>query len=644
MSKFLRAGIGVAALASVLAFTACGANTTSTANSSVTGVVNYALPVADSSPAAEPTAPAPVAGVTAIVDSYKADKAAGTPGVAVLTGFSTLYKPGANLNNGSILNASVMAYNNQYVVDLTRNRTTAQEVKAYLDDRRDQSYTVIEGLGPLASYYRSGAQATTTIPSWDTSTYNTEYDDSSASGDAGGVLTSPLGKVAALINNLRSFSTTPAKKAYLFARPFREDATGAVKDAGSATTMNGFTSSDGGATKSSWTRSFENYNSSVVVPPSLLPIRSTNPLTDYGFPSGHTNAAYLASLALAYAVPERYQEMLTRASELGENRIMAGMHSPLDVMGGRMMATAWAAAILYNNDMSNTSAPAISKADAYAQAHSYFLAQTGADANSLYAFAHSQNDVDDPWADWAADKREYKRRMSFGFPQIASTTATANVPKGAEALLETRQPYLSANQRRWALYTTAISSGYPLLDDAEGWGRLNLFDATQGGYNALDRWRNDIGGAGKLFKQGTGALRLSGANSYSGGTQIDGGSLYADSVLALGRGDVVINGGALYVDAPGVLVIPGGFNLVSGSLNLTLGANGSGSLAVSGMAGYAGALNVTIGSGFTPTSGSTVDLITHGNYTGAFSKVTVTGTTLAYSVAYDSKGVHLKFN
>ena len=42
--------------------------------------------------------------------------------------------------------------------------------------------------------------------------------------------------------------------------------------------------------------------------------------------------------------------MLTRASELGNDRIKAGMHSPLDVMGGRTMATAIAAAALYNPD------------------------------------------------------------------------------------------------------------------------------------------------------------------------------------------------------------------------------------------------------------------------------------------------------
>lgn len=54
---------------------------------------------------------------------------------------------------------------------------------------------------------------------------------------------------------------------------------------------------------------------------------------DGGFLSGRTNAATISALGLAYAVPERYQELLTSASELGNNRIVVGMHSPFDVMG-----------------------------------------------------------------------------------------------------------------------------------------------------------------------------------------------------------------------------------------------------------------------------------------------------------------------
>ncbi len=37
--------------------------------------------------------------------------------------------------------------------------------------------------------------------------------------------------------------------------------------------------------------------------------------------------------------------------------------------------------------------------------------------------------------------------MTFGFTQIAATDISPVVPKGAEVLLETRFPYLSADQR-----------------------------------------------------------------------------------------------------------------------------------------------------------------------------------------------------
>lgn len=59
----------------------------------------------------------------------------------------------------------------------------------------------------------------------------------------------------------------------------------------------------------------------------------------------------LVCLITCYVMSSNYRELLARASELGHNRIVAGMHSPFDVMGGRVMATALAAAIL--NDPAN---------------------------------------------------------------------------------------------------------------------------------------------------------------------------------------------------------------------------------------------------------------------------------------------------
>ncbi len=62
------------------------------------------------------------------------------------------------------------------------------------------------------------------------------------------------------------------------------------------------------------------------------------------FPAA-TREAWRDGLTMAYLVPERFQEMVTRAVELGDSRIIAGMHSPLDVMSGRMLGTA---AVVYN--------------------------------------------------------------------------------------------------------------------------------------------------------------------------------------------------------------------------------------------------------------------------------------------------------
>jgi autotransporter-associated beta strand protein len=129
------------------------------------------------------------------------------------------------------------------------------------------------------------------------------------------------------------------------------------------------------------------------------------------------------------------------------------------------------------------------------------------------------------------------------------------VPQGAEVLLETRQPYLTADQRREVLRTTALPSGHPLIDGPELWGRLNLFaaadgygafdadvtvvmDGSAGGFSAADSWKNDISGPGSLVKQGSGTLTLTGENSYRGGTVITGGTLAASSAGALGSGPV----------------------------------------------------------------------------------------------------------
>jgi len=551
-------------------------------------------------------------------------------GVRVLSGFLDIWKPSTLLvdagvtaeangafpaikpsawtgipgdaTDGMVLNASVHARNIQYVVDATARRTAAQELLAYQDDRRGKAYSVTDGLGPLADAWRTAAQQKTSIAGIPADATTVLYNDTGNNAGVGGSANASFGTVVDFIGGIGdNGSTEPAKRFYKYARPWR-------------------------------------WSTSVQIVPALVPAKSTAPATDGGFTSGHTAEGVRDAIAMAYVVPERFQEMLARGLEMGESRILAGMHSPLDVISGRVHGQAVAAASIA------TGANAPRKAAAVAQARSTLMAAVGAKTpEEFLRLAHSQAVGADRFADAATNRAEYLRRMTFGFAQTGDTTRPAVVPKGAEVLLETRFPYLDAAQRRVVLKTTAIASGYPVLDDAEGWGRLNLFaagdgygqfngdvsvamDAAQGGFHAMDTWRNPIAGAGKLTKRGSGTLALGGANRYTGGTEVAAGAVQADSTAALGQGDVYLSGGTLINNAPAELAIGGAFTLGSGStLELRLGTSGAGQLQAGGPVTLAGALRIAFRTGFTPAIGSIITLVRGAPVRGTFGSITVNG-------------------
>lgn len=620
------------ALSVALALSACGSNT-------------------EDQPLVIPAAPADqgaaevvaVPGATAFVDTIATNQRgdaryatlATNAGVRILGGFLSIWKPlteivdagqtapavdgfpavvastwtgvpGDGTPDGTVLNAAVHQANIDYVVKATTNRSAQQAVQAYLDDRRGKGYSVSDGMGPLTAAWRAAAQQTTSITEVAADATTKLYNDSGNNTGVAGSANASFGSVVDLVNLVgNNASTEPAKRFYKYARPYR-------------------------------------WSSSVVLLPALVPAKSSTPATDGGYTSGHTAEAVRDSLAMAYAVPERFQEMVSRGLELGESRILAGMHSPLDVISGRMLGTASAAANLAD------AANAAKKTAAVAQAHSALMAATGTTDATFAAYAQSGTSANDRFADYATNKANYARRSTFGFAPIAATNVGASVPKGAEVLLETRQPYLSDAQRRVVLKTTALASGYPVMDDAEGWGRLNLFaaadgygafsgnvtivmDAAKGGFNAVDRWRNDISGTGKLIKQGTGTLKLAGANSWTGGTELSAGTLQGDSVAAFGAGDVYNSGGTLVANAPAALKLAGKYTQLSGSTTLELDLGGAaagsaGSLTVSGTATIAGGtLRIKFANGYKPKAGDVLTVITAGSLKGKFSTITVDG-------------------
>ncbi len=635
----------VIAISAMLALSACGGSD----HAADTAVV---MPAAPADQGAADTAPVPA--VPAFVDTIATNQRgdaryatlATNAGVRVLGGMLEIWKPLTEIvdagvtapavdgfpavvesawtgvpndgkNGGTVVNAAIHNANIDYVIKATTSRTADQALMAYLDDRRGKGYSVTEGMGPLTTAWRSATRQTTTINTMPADATTVKYEDGGNNNGIGGDANGDFGKVVDLVNSMgNNGSTEPAKRFYKYARPFR-------------------------------------WSSQVVVVPQLEPAKSTTPATDGGFTSGHSAEATRNAIGMAYVLPERYQELVGRGLELGESRILAGMHSPLDVISGRVQAQAIAAANLI-------AASATTRSAAVTQAHTTLMKLTSTTAATFPAYAVSGTAANDRFSDYAASRANYVRRMTYGLPQIGATTAPAVVPKGAEVLLETRLPYLSEAQRRVVLKTTAIASGYPVLDDAEGWGRMNLFaaaegygvftgnvvinmDASKGGFSAADRWRNDITGSGKLVKQGTGALKLGGKNAWTGGTQVEGGTLEALSATAFGSGDVyVASGGTVISNAPAALAVGGKYSHLAGAtLELRLGAGGQGYLAVTGAATIGGGtLRVKFRDGYKPAAGTTLTVISAGSVKGYFQTITVDGYTVTPS--YTSKGLELR--
>lgn len=210
--------------------------------------------------------------------------------------------------------------------------------------------------------------------------------------------------------------------------------------------------------------------------------------TGGSFPSGHTATAYQAAITLAMLLPELAPEILARASEAGNNRMVVGVHYSLDIIGGRIvgqqaMAERWG---------DKKFRDAVLK-PARNELVSYLEKQCGAKLATCIAKDHPY--ADNPYGgkklpggtsqivkDRKSAVKVYTERLSYGFAPVRSTTQATSVPAGAESLLQAVFPKLTDKQRRSVLAQTEIRSGHPLdttwssrNGTAPGsWQRLNL--------------------------------------------------------------------------------------------------------------------------------------------------------------------------
>ena len=133
-----------------------------------------------------------------------------------------------------------------------------------------------------------------------------------------------------------------------------------------------------------------------------------------------------------------------------------------------------------------------------------------------------------------------------------------------------------------------------------------------------------ISGAGSLAKQGSGTFTLSSANTYTGLTTINAGTLAYGVNNALATGGVTVSGGTLNIGSFSDSV--GAVTLVSGNINGTTGVLSGTSYAV-----QSGSISAILGGAgaMTKTTAGTVTLSGNNAYTGL---TTVSAGTLAYGV------------
>lgn len=514
--------------------------------------------------------------------------------------------------NEEIRNAETWRANIKYVEEVTKNRTNEEALAAYYDDQRDKIYSMMEAFGPLANAYVDRVKPITSVIRTKDE-MNTLLEEATVEDEGQGMgqwEESELSDMMDLVHLIRfrnPSSSNPSKYFFSSPRPYRMNSDGEVKEIVDsnglpiwATIGSGESTAEelaSGGKKETGERHYQQYETNVEVIPALEYVKriaEDGRGKDGAFPSGHTSAAYLTTFGFAYATPERYAEFLTRAAQMGENRIVTGMHSPLDVIGARIQATAMTA---YAYNLSENK-EVLDKA--YKNTEKVFGELAKSQDMSLYEYAHTVTEEytfesaydEEKWEDHDANKAFYREKLTYGLPQNGTKGLDPIVPKGAEVLLETRQPYLTDKQRREVLYTTEIESGYPLLDESNGWGRLDLvtasdgygtflsnvtvkMDASKGRFNAHDWWRNNISGSGMLTKEGTGTLTLTGNNSYSGGTLLKEGTLEATSPTSFGQGDLYIEEGTVLVNVDDTLDVKGDLTMDAGNLAIAMNHDGS---------------------------------------------------------------------
>jgi hypothetical protein len=212
-----------------------------------------------------------------------------------------------------------------------------------------------------------------------------------------------------------------------------------------------------------------------------------NLLNSPSYPSGHTTYGYTGALILALLVPDRYQQMIARGAEYGNDRVILGAHYAMDVLGGRTLVLYDMAHLLANDPayMGRTlrSAPVITNFQtalktARAETTTALEAACG---KSIHESAHEDiSRFSHPAANEAFYNETQTYNLAVVYPSNAAPEDVAKLAPEAGYLLTAAFPSLTLDQADRIL-TETEGPGGGFLDDGSSFGvysRLNLYAAA----------------------------------------------------------------------------------------------------------------------------------------------------------------------
>lgn len=216
------------------------------------------------------------------------------------------------------------------------------------------------------------------------------------------------------------------------------------------------------------------------------------------YPSGHTTYGYVGSVLLGLMVPERYPEMMTRAAEAGNHRVIVGAHYVMDVLAGRTLALYTMAQLLAHNPdyMGRSFRPSsVGRAFAEIPVITDFRAAVAEARADVRAFleqtcgkptAECAKEDTGRFSDAAANEAFHASTLTYGLP-VAHPEAADNVTNVDELapeagyLLTVAFPSLTVTEANEILTRTLAPAG-GFLDDGSAFGvysRLDLYTAAQ---------------------------------------------------------------------------------------------------------------------------------------------------------------------